>query len=239
LPNGKPIGTLRLAARSDSPTSLNTMNYFKSWLNQLGIRAEVSTYSSSQLTDVILKGNFDAFQWGWYVEPDPDSMLSYMTCGQRGNWSDSWFCNKQYDKLYQEQHVQTDQAKREAEVKQMQQILYQQSPYLVTAYSSIGEAVRSDRFACLVPQPDPGGVWLEQYGVYNYIHMKPASQAGNCDSATNGGHLTGAVNASKGGSSSSSIGMPFIVGGSVAVAVLLVGLGVLMMRRRASVGDRE
>jgi peptide/nickel transport system substrate-binding protein len=239
LPNGKPIGTLRLAARSDSPTSLNTMTYFKSWLSQLGIQAQVSTYSSSQLTDVILKGDYDAFQWGWYVEPDPDSMLSYMTCGQRGGWSDSWFCNKQYDKLYREQHVQLNLAKREAEVKQMQQILYQQSPYLVTAYSSIGEAVRSDRFACLVPQPDPGGVWLEQYGVYNYIHMKPASQAGNCDSATNGGHLTGAVNASKGGSSSSSIGMPFIVGGSVAVAVLLVGLGVLMMRRRASVGDRE
>jgi peptide/nickel transport system substrate-binding protein len=238
LPNGKPIGTLRLAARSDSPTSLNTMNYFKSWLGQLGIRSEVSTYSSSQLTDVILKGNYDAFQWGWYVEPDPDSMLSYMTCGQRGGWSDSWFCNKQYDKLYHEQHVQMNQAKREAEVKKMQQILYQNSPYLVTVYDTMGEAVRSDRFACFVPQPDPGGVWLEQYGVYNYIHIKPASQAGNCDSATNGGHLTDAVSATKGGSSSS-IGMPFIIGGAVVVAVLLVGFGVMTMRRRATVGDRE
>jgi peptide/nickel transport system substrate-binding protein len=238
LPNGKPIGVLRLAARSDSPTSLNTMDYFKSWLSQLGIQAQVSTYSSSQLTDVILKGNYDAFQWGWYVEPDPDSMLSYMTCGQRGGWSDSWFCNKQYDALYKEQHVQTDLAKREAEVKKMQQILYQNSPYLVTAYDTIGEAVRSDRFACFVPQPDPGGVWLEQYGVYNYIHIKPASQAGNCDSATNGGHLTDAVSATK-GSTSSSIGMPFLVGGAVVVAVILVGLGVMMMRRRATVGDRE
>jgi peptide/nickel transport system substrate-binding protein len=208
-------------------------------LSQLGIRSQVSTYASSQLTDVILKGNFDAFQWGWYVEPDPDSMLSYMTCGQRGGWSDSWFCNKQYDKLYQEQHVQTDQAKREAEVKQMQQILYQDSPYLVTAYDTIGEAVRSDRFACFVPQPDPGGVWLEQYGVYNYIHIKPASQAGKCDRATAGGKkLTGAVTATKGGSSSS-IGMPVIVGGAVVAAALLAGLGIVAMRRRAAVGDRE
>jgi peptide/nickel transport system substrate-binding protein len=239
LPNGKPIGTLRLAARSDSPTSLNTMNYFKSWLGQLGIRAQVSTYASSQLTDVILKGNFDAFQWGWYVEPDPDSMLSYMTCGQRGGSSDSWFCNKQYDKLYQEQHVQTDRAKRAAEVKRMQQILYQNSPYLVTAYNTIGEAVRSDKFACFVPQPDPGGVWLEQYGVYNYIHIKPASQAGKCDGAkAGGGHLAGAVAASK-GSSSSSIGTPVIIGAVVVAVVLLGGLGVLAMRRRAAVGDRE
>ena len=29
-------------------------------------------------------------------------------------------------------------------------------------------------------QPDPGGVWLFQYGVYNYIHMQPADQAGDC-----------------------------------------------------------
>ncbi|MBO0845672.1 MAG: ABC transporter substrate-binding protein [Nocardioides sp.] len=238
MPNGQPIGTLRLAARSDSQESLNTMDYFKSWLSDLGIKAEVSTYSSSQLTDVILKGNFDAFQWGWYVEPDPDSMLSYMTCGQRGNWSDSWFCNKQYDALYNQQHVQTDQAKREAEVKQMQQILYQQSPYLVTAYSSIGEAVRSDKFACFVPQPNPGGVWLEQYGVYNYLHIKPASEAQNCDSATAGGQLSGAVSATQ-GDSSSSVGMPVMIGGGVVVLLALVGGGFVLLRRRATVGDRE
>ena len=108
----------------------------------------------------------------------------------------------------------------------------------MTAYDTTGEAVRSDRFACFVPQPNPGGVWLEQYGVYNYIHMKPASQAGNCDSATAGGQLKGAVSATKGGSSSS-IGMPFMVGGAVVVAAVLAVLGVMMMRRRATVGDRE
>lgn len=238
MPNGKPIGTLRLDARSDSQTSLNAMDYFKSWLGQLGIKAQVSTPSSNQLTDIILKGNFDAFYWGWFVEPDPDNMLSYMTCAQRGNWSDSWFCNKQYDTLYNKQHIETDQTKREAEVKQMQQILYQQSPYLVTAYDSTGEAVRSDRFACFVPQPNPGGIWLEQYGVYNYVHIKPASQAGNCGSATAGGHLKQAVAATK-ARSSNSISTAFTIGGVVVIVVALAIVGVTAMRRRASVGDRE
>jgi peptide/nickel transport system substrate-binding protein len=187
---------------------------------------------------VIYKGDYDAFQWGWYVEPDPDSMLSYLTCGQRNGSSDSWFCNKQYDALYNQQHTATDDTQRAAEVKQMQQILYAQSPYLVTAYSSVGEAVRSDRFACLVPQPNPGGIWIEQYGVYNYIHMKPAADAGNCDSATAGGTLSGAVSATKGGSSSS-VGTGFLVGGGVVLVVLLVGLGAFAMRRRATAGDRE
>ena len=238
MPDGKPIGTLRLDARSDSETSLNAMDYFKSWLNQLGINAQVSTPSSNQLTDIILKGNFDAFYWGWFVEPDPDNMLSYLTCGQRGNWSDSWFCNKQYDTLYNEQHVQTNQAQREVEIKKMQQILYQQSPYLVTTYDTTGEAVRSDHFACFVSQPNPGGVWLEQYGVYNYVHIKPASQAGNCGAATENGKLHGAVTATKAGASRS-IGTAFTIGGVVVLVVALGLLGIRLMRRRATVEDRE
>jgi peptide/nickel transport system substrate-binding protein len=241
LPNGKPIGTLRLAARSDSPTSLNTMDYFKQWLSDLGIKGQVSTYSSSQLTDEIYQGNFDAFQWGWYVEPDPDSMLSYMTCGQRNGSSDSWYCNKKYDQLYAQQHTQTDETQRAAQIKQMQEILYRDSPYLVTAYSSIGEAVRSDRFACFVPQPNPGGIWLEQYGVYNYVHMKPAADAGTCDTATStaGDTLSGAVKATSSGSSSSSATKPFLIGAGVVVLVLLGVGGVVAMRRRATAGDRE
>jgi peptide/nickel transport system substrate-binding protein len=237
LPNGKPIGTLRLAARSDSPTSLHTMDYFKQWLADIGIKSSVATYSSSQLTDEILKGNFDAFQWGWYVEPDPDSMLSYMTTSQLGAWSDSWYSNKEYDTLYAQQHVETDHAKRVEDVKKMQEILYRDSPYLVTAYSAISEAVRSDRFACFVPQPNPGGVWLEQYGVYNYVHMKPAATSGetDCDEASG---LTGAVQSTSGGDDSSSTG-PFLIGLGALVVVALVGGGVVLMRRRATVGDRE
>jgi peptide/nickel transport system substrate-binding protein len=238
LPNGKPIGALRLAARSDSPTSLHTMDYFKQWLDDLGIKAQVSTYSSSQLTDEILKGNFDAFQWGWYVEPDPDSMLSYLTTDQFGGWSDSWYSNPEYDKLYKEQHVETDEAKRTADIQKMQQILYRDSPYLVTAYSAIGEAVRSDRFACFVPQPNPGGVWLQQYGVYNYIHARPAADAGTCDSATAGGDLSDAVQATS-SSDSSGASTPLMIGLGVVVAAALVAGGIVMVRRRSTAADRE
>jgi peptide/nickel transport system substrate-binding protein len=235
LPNGKPIGTLRLAARSDSPTSLHTMDFFQQWLDDLGIKSQVSTYSSSQLTDQIYKGNFDAFQWGWFVEPDPDSMLSYMTCGQRQHSSDSFYCNKAYDKLYEAQHISTDETQRTAQIKQMQEILYRDSPYLVTAYSTVGEAVRSDRFACLVTQPNPGGVWLEQYGVYNYIHMKPAAEAGSCDAAPG---LTDAVQASTSTEESSSTA-PFLVGAGAVLVLVVVGGGVTLVRRRATAADRE
>lgn len=234
MPDGSPIGTLRLFARSDSAgdISLNTMDFFKEWLADLGIEAEVTAMQSNKLTEVILEGNFDAFQWGWYVEPDPTSMLSYMTCGQLGNWSDSWYCNEEYDALYEAQQVELDPDKRVEMVKQMQQILYEDSPYLVTAYNTIGEAFRSDRFACLVQQPNPGGIWLFQYGVHNYKNMVPADEAGDC-----GGDEDATQATSGGESDGMSTGM--LVGAGAAVVVALGAGGFLFMRRRATEADRE
>lgn len=234
MPDGSPLGTLRLAARAESAmdASLNTMDYFKEWLGEIGIKAEVEVYESSKLTDVILEGTFDAFQWGWYVEPDPDSILSYMTCDQRGNWSDSWYCNPEYDALYEQQHGESDQAKREDQVKQMQQILFEDSPYLVTAYTASGEAVRSDRFACFQPQPDPGGTWLLQYGVHNYINARPADHAGDCDGVES---AIGATEASD----EEGVSAGLWIGVGVAAALALVAGGIVMLRRRSSVGDRE
>jgi peptide/nickel transport system substrate-binding protein len=232
LPNGDPIGTLRLFARSESPTSVDTMDFFKEWLDDVGIKSEVTAVESSNLTDIILQGKFDAFQWGWYVEPDPSSMLDYMTCNQLGNWSDSWYCNDDYDAMYDAQQTETDPEARAEIVKQMQQQLYEDAPYLVTAYSSIGEAFRSDRFACLVPQPDPGGIWLLQYGVSNYVHMQPADEAGDC-----GGDKS-ATSATEAGNDSS-ISSGVIIGLGVAAGLVVVVGAVVLMRRRRTVGDRE
>ena len=232
MPDGSPIGTLRLFARSESPTSLDTMNFFQEWLADIGIRSEVTSVESNNLTNIILEGNFDAFAWGWFVEPDPDAMLSYMTCDQLGGWSDSWYCNPEYDRLYEQQHVEMDHDKRVDIVKRMQEILYRDAPYLVTTYDSIGEAFRSDRFACLVPQPNPGGVWLMQYGSYNYTHIRPAAEAGDC------GGDQGATQATEAGADGG-VSTGLLVGlGAAAVGAAAVG-GVLLMRRRGTAADRE
>jgi peptide/nickel transport system substrate-binding protein len=251
LPSGEPIGKLRLAARSDSTTSVDVMQFFQEWLADLDIDSEVETYESSKLTDVILEGNFDTFEWGWYVEPDPDSMLSYLTCGQLGNWSDSWYCDEEYDALYDSQHVELDDAARQADVKQMQELLYRDAPYLVTVYETIGEAFRSDRWACFQPQPDPGGVWIIQYGVQNYLNVRPAADAGDCDGLV---HAVGAVTGdggdggdggaggsggSTGGTDDDGLGTGAMVGIGVVAGLAVVLGGFVLMRRRATVDDRE
>ena len=107
----RPRSTSWSSSRSGSPSSAST--------------PRSTAMETNKLTNVILDGEFDAFEWGWYVEPDPDSMLSYLTCGQRGGWSDSWYCNEEYDALY-DAAARRDGRRdaRQDMVKQMQEILY-------------------------------------------------------------------------------------------------------------------
>jgi peptide/nickel transport system substrate-binding protein len=234
MPDGSPIGTLRLFARSDSNTSTDTMDFFSTWLGELGIDSEVSAMDSNTLYEVILEGNFDAFEWGWYVEPDPDGILADFTCAQRGGLSDSWYCDEEYDAMYEAQNSELDKEARVEIVHRMQQQLYEDAPYIVTAYSAVGEAVRNDRFACFQPQPDPGGVWLVQYGGRNYTLLRPADEAGDCDGVTT---ALGASDTSGDGGGGNST-LTLVVGGALLLGVL-VGGGVWLMRRRSTAAERE
>lgn len=232
MPDGSPIGTLRLFARSDSATSTDVMTFFQEWLADLGIESEVTTVESTKLTDIILAGEFDAFEWGWFVDADPTSMLSYMTCDQRGGWSDSWYCNEEYDALFEQQGTELDEQARVEQVKEMQEILFRDAPYLLTAYNTTGQAVRSDRFACLQAQPDPDGVWLFQLGTHNYRSMRPASEAGDCGGAAN---ATQAADAED----SEGVSTGFLVGAGALAVLVVAGGAVLLVRRRVTAGDRE
>jgi len=238
MPDGSDFGTMRLFARSESTVSTTVMDFFGEWLGELGIKSEVTVMESNKLTNVILEGEYDAFEWGWYVEPDPDSMLGYLTCGQLGGWNDAWWCNEEYDALYAEQNGATDDAARQEAVRRMQEILYYDSPYLVTAYTAISEAFRSDRFACFQPQPDPGGILLIQYGIHNYLSLRPADEAGDCDgveSALGAGQEPGAG----GGGDSDEGGNAAVIGIAVLAGVLVLAGGFWALRRRSTAADRE
>ena len=99
----------RLFGRSDSPTSKKAVEYIKRYLADVGIAANVTLISEDALTEKIGQGEFDMFEWGWVVEPDPNYQLSTMTCGSRSyedggsvlaGLSDSFYCNPEYDKLF-------------------------------------------------------------------------------------------------------------------------------------------
>ncbi len=221
--------TLRLFGRSDSPTSKDSVQYIQGWLKAVGIDAQVQIVSEDKLTEIIGNGEFDLFEWGWVVEPDPDYQLSTFLCSSRSSkdgstisagLSDSFYCNPEYDALYAEQSTTTDLNARAVIVKQMQQMIYDDAPYAVTYYYDNLEAYRSDRFTGFQPQPDPNGSLLFQYGTWSYRNIEP-------------------VSASTGSSDSSGSSTGLLVGvGLGAVAVLGIIVFAVARSRRPS-DDRE
>jgi peptide/nickel transport system substrate-binding protein len=228
---GAPL-QFRLYGRTNSPSSMKAVQYIKGYLAAVGIKISITNVSEDALTQKIGEGSFDMFEWGWVVEPDPNYQLSTFTCANRSylsqgsitaNLSDSFYCNPAYDALYAQQGGETDPIKRVATVKQMQQMLYDDAPYIITYYYDDLEAYRSDRFTGFVPQPDPNGALLFQYGTWSYDNVQPVTADSNSTANT------------------SSTSIVLIIGLVIAV-IVIAALGFLLIRRRPATGvddDRE
>jgi peptide/nickel transport system substrate-binding protein len=78
--------------------------------------------------------DFDLAMWDWFPAADPDFMLSVLTCDQYGSWNDSGYCSPAYDKLYQEQKGATNPAERQQIIFQMQQMAFDDRPYIILTY---------------------------------------------------------------------------------------------------------
>ena len=250
-PDGVPM-KYRLFVRTDSDSSVKSGEYFKSYLAAIGIEAEIKPVDENALFEIIGRGEFDMFEWGWVVEPDPDYQLSTFTCAKRSyedggeiyaDLSDSFYCDEEYDQLYAAQSEETDQTARADIVKQMQQILYDAVPYVVTYYYDNLEAYRSDRFTGFVGQPEGSGSLLFQYGVYTYANVAPVSadSGGDTTSSPSPG-ASESADASGGTAEPTSGGSNtgLIIGLAIA-ALVIVGLVVALvrMRSKSQAGDRE
>lgn len=230
MPDGsKPLKGLRLYARQESPSSQQATQFMVGWLKQLGIDAQVKLTDEDNLGSIVANGEFDMFEWGWGVEPDPSYQLGVFTCSARSTkdgttvsagLSDSFYCNPAYDALYAEQGRETDPAKRTEIVKQMQKILDEDSPYVLTTYDNRQQAYRSDKWEGFVKQPADTGWVLFQYGTYSYRNIEPVSADGE----------------GSGGDSSTN----WLLIGAVAAGVVLLGVaGALVARSRKAAADED
>jgi peptide/nickel transport system substrate-binding protein len=77
---------------------------------------------------------FDLAMWDWIPLIDPDFILSVLTCAQYGGWSDTGYCNPAYDRLYAKQGATLDQEARKQIVWQMQQMVFDDRPYIILNY---------------------------------------------------------------------------------------------------------
>lgn len=220
MPGGGEPLFFRHYVRSEKNSTVKSAEFIKEWLAAIGIEVNVKPLTDTKLTDVIYAGDYDMFHWGWYPDPDPDFILSVLTCAQRppeGIWSDSYYCNDEYEQMYEDQKAILDLDERAAVIDEMQRMVYEEAPYVVLYYDTNLQAYRSDRWTGFVQQPTEGGDLLAGYGPVSYISIHPVSAESAQEAARD-----------------SSKGFPVTVWIGL-LALIVVGV-VVFMRGRGSTG---
>jgi len=219
---GKPI-KLRLYARSESPESQKCGSLITSWFKSIGLQINYQVIDDGALGDKQYNfvgdqyaPDFDMFIWGWGGDVDPNFILSILTTNQIASWSDCAWSNPEYDKLFLQQQTQIDLQQRIATVQKMQQIVYDQSPYIPLVYPLDLEVADTTNWSGWVRANQGKGAWWynTQPDTYMAIHRVVATKA------------------------TSSSNTSLIVGGVAAVVIVLI-IVVLVMRRRGRHAEVE
>lgn len=216
--------SLRILGRSSGANSQRIADFIGPWLKEIGIDTTVEMMSDAQVNDDSTLGRYDMYFTGWGVSPDPDYQLSINRCSSRpnadgtGETSESNWCDPEFDKLFEQQHSETDPEKRAEIVVEMQKIKYDAAVSSAMYYADRLQAYRSDRFTNVKLQPAEGGVLVRQNGPWGVYNLEPVA---NAESSVEGG-----------GSATW-----WIVGGVALVVV--VGAVVFANRRKARSDDQE
>ena len=197
---GKPI-ELRLWARSQSQTSQRAGKLIAGWLKEIGLKIDFSVMDQEAIaakqTAQDGKGNwapdYDMFIWDWGGDPDPDFILSVLLGSQIGGWSDSYYNNAEYNRLYLEQQLQLDKTKRKAIIDRMQQIVYKESPYILLSYVIDLEAYNTGQWAGWVHSPAGGAVWYSADNIDSYIFVHPRAATAATSSGLSAGAWAGII----------------------------------------------
>jgi peptide/nickel transport system substrate-binding protein len=226
MPDGGEPLNFRYMVRSDSVNAQPVAEFFTGWLKEIGIGTTRKVVDDSQLTEIIGKGDYDMFFWGWTPFVDPDTMLSYFTCDQIADdpenptdyYNDANYCDPQYDKLYEQQKVELDDQKRVDIVHEMLQRQAEWGVYFTLYTEPDTQAYVKDRFEGWVRQPAETGPVLYSNSSPTYARLKPvtATASGGDDGGGSGAIIAIAV-----------------------VAVLAVGAGAFMLGRRRTADERE
>ena len=134
--------------------------------------------------------DFDMFIWGWGGDVDPNFILSILTTGSIESWSDCNWSNAEYDKLFLEQQTTIDVQERIALVQQMQQIVYDESPYIPLVYPLDLEAANTGKWTGWVRANENKGAWWYNTQPDTYVAVHPAHRRRGDDS---GGSNTGLI----------------------------------------------
>jgi peptide/nickel transport system substrate-binding protein len=145
--NGQPM-SYSMIVPTDAYTGVTRVaDLFKDWFGAIGVKLSVRPLDSAAAYNEIIGSDaatktpknsyktFDLALWNWTSRPDADSILLVATTSQYGALNDSGYANPQYDKLYDQQFTEVDQAKRVKTLQEMQRIMAKDRPYIPLVFA--------------------------------------------------------------------------------------------------------
>ncbi|MER5319823.1 ABC transporter substrate-binding protein [Streptosporangium roseum] len=225
MPDGERKLEMRFSIHTDTPVEDKLGQFLTGWFKEIGIALSTRKLDANKFTEETgFTGLFDIAISGWSVNPDPEEVLATHLCSRRptpsgeGGGTESFYCDPEYEKLYQKQLSELDRPKRAEVIKQMQKRLYTDAPVIALYYPNNLEGYRKDRITSITPIPEGKGILYGGSGYWPFYSLDavaaPADPAG-------GGSGTG-------------------IAVGVAAAVVIVGAGgFLLARRRRSVADER
>ena len=215
---GKPI-SLRLWASTDSSPEQQAAKMIAGWLQRLGLKISLQIMDSGTLSSHIYNysgktydPDFDMYVWSWAGFGDPGQTMSAMTTQMIGLANEPGWSNAEYDRLSDQQEITLDPQKRAQILWRMQQIMYDQTPWVVLVYPYSLEAYNTARWTGwtrILGGQGPAFYTGNQGQILTYLDLRP-----------------------RGGPSGSSGATTALVAVGVVVVIVVVTALVLARRRR-------
>ncbi|TDU88450.1 peptide/nickel transport system substrate-binding protein [Kribbella voronezhensis] len=222
MPDGSRKLQFRFSIHTDTPIEDKLAEYLTGWFKEIGITLTTKRLDSSKFTEETgTTALFDLAISGWSVNPDPEEVLATHLCSRRptasgqGGGTESFYCDPQYEALYQQQQKELDRPKRAEIIKQMEQRLYTDAPVIALYYPNDLEGYRKDRIAKVTPIPEDKGMLYGGSGYWPFYTLEAVTSGGKDDSGSNTGLYVG-------------------LGAAV---IVLAGAGLFLARRRQGVAD--
>jgi peptide/nickel transport system substrate-binding protein len=179
---GKPI-ELRLWATTESTPEQTAMKLIAGWFKKLGLKTDLSVLDPGAMQARIwnFEGNtyvpdFDMYIWDWAGYSDPGQTLSAEVTAQIGNTNEPCWSNAEYDGLNGKQASAMDPDQRKAIIDQMQQIMYEQTPWVVLSYPQYLEAYNTAKWTGWIRMFNgTGPAFLTTGYPQSYIDLKPVT----------------------------------------------------------------
>jgi peptide/nickel transport system substrate-binding protein len=122
----------RIIAIQSTSVDVRAAQLFRDGAAEVGIALDLTTLDENTLGSTVYDTeapDWDLFVWGWDSGvADPSYMLGVPLCSQIGGNNDVFWCDPEYDALYDEQSTTLDPTARRAITDRMQEMFYTASP---------------------------------------------------------------------------------------------------------------